>query len=443
MTQADVDLRAILQRVREGDTESLPALLNGNLWIGDQPNANYPQGGITGHSLYDALATGQITEPDLLAFAHQSLTNANLKDHFNFLTSAIAPPLIALGLVGGAAGLGLGAGAEAAAAGGAEAAGAGAGAFAGPAIEGGELTGTALGLDAGTTLGTGATATGAGTGSGLEGLDGLLATSGEAGGAGEALTAPLPEGAGVLSTSAASPELVAGSGAGGAGGIGGSGVTVSQAAKLGSAGLSLGSTVGALAGGGGGGSSDSTAEAPDPNQEALLAQLRNLGLDSSVVRAGASGESQLRQQSLANASQQEFLKSASPAIAQIRGKLQQMFKAISGTLGPSGGGQIERAQRNATEQAGGGLQSLFANQASGGIGNLLQSLQGFKPTNVAQVPQTVQTTTQIPNQFGNLPGATEGIGKLYTAASPFFATRAPTVSSEPDTTGAAMAFGQG
>ena len=424
-TQADLDLYRILSS--PDYAEQLPALVNNNLWIGNQPNANYPQGGIFGHSLADAFATGQITDPGLYAYAQQLVSNSRRRDVVDNSPGGIvarildtAPYAVAGAFAGadlaaglGAASAGTGAATETGAGIGSAGTGASAPSLAAATPEftapfaGTGLEALAPNVEAGLGFGTGAAGT-----SGLGGLEGSpLLTAGTTGGsggsagAGEAILSPLPEGA--IGGGAASPELVAGTTGGG--GLFGTGITGTQLAKLGITALP---TLASLASGGPG-SATGTGTAPNPDQEKVLAQLRALGLGSSIERGGAEAESQIRQTAQANASTNELMKSLGPAVQQLRQRLQQSFKAISGQLGPSGGGQIERANRAATETAGSGLQSLFTNQASGGVGQLLQSLQGFRPTNVAQVPQTVQVNRDVPNQFGDIPGAVRGIGQLY------------------------------
>lgn len=74
-TQADRDLYAAIQ-----NPDNLPALINGNFWIGNAPNQNYPQGGVVGQSVYDALATGNIQDPNLQLYVQQLLNNASRHD---------------------------------------------------------------------------------------------------------------------------------------------------------------------------------------------------------------------------------------------------------------------------------------------------------------------------------------------------------------------------
>ncbi len=223
-TAADRDLYRYIQ-----DPDALPALFNGNLWVGDAPNQNYPQGGIYGQSIYDAYETGQITDPNLQLYIQQQLNNVNRKDQYSPFGDQFTTALLGLGLAVGGAGAygGLAAGGGGGAVGAGAATGAvgsaGAGAstpllaaatpeftapFAGTVLEG--LAPDVL--------------AGLGFGTGLEGLGGAGVLGATTVSGGETLLSPLPEGAGVLpGGGAASPELIAGVGANASGGLLGSG----------------------------------------------------------------------------------------------------------------------------------------------------------------------------------------------------------------------------
>lgn len=184
-TKADMDLYALLQQAYSGNPdEVIPALHNGNLWIGDANGV--------GQSLSDALASGQLTDPGLRAYAQNATSNMSRTDSFSFLGDQFFPAVALLGAAVGAAA------AYPALAG---TAGAGAGATAGTAAGLGNVYGVELGAG-------GALAAGGGGASGLivPATGGALAAGGAGAGAATAATG----GAGAAGTAAGGAGTAAG-----------------------------------------------------------------------------------------------------------------------------------------------------------------------------------------------------------------------------------------
>ena len=295
------------------------------------------------------------------------------------LGSEIGPALALFGLAAGGAGL--------YAAGAAGGAGAGAGGTAAGIETAGE--GASLGLGAGEAAGV-APALGGSTG-GLFGGGGVLGT-----GLTTAQTLKLALQAGTLGTTLAGAFSSGGSGGGGSGG--GNGITVDG-------------------------------RGPTPGQEEIFRQLRQLGLATSRERQAVGNEALIRETAQANASPQELLASLRPAISQIRQKLQQQFRTASRQFGPSGGGQIERAQGQSAADAGTLLQTLLTSQPTQGLGSLLATTKGFRPVTLAALPEEVTTNVRTPNQFGDIPGAVKGFSQLNKFIDTNFGTSAGTADS--------------
>lgn len=191
----------------------------------------------------------------------------------------------------------------------------------------------------------------------------------------------------------------------------GSSLTVADALKLGIPLTALGLGMGGVGNTNATPTISGTAQAL-PNQEALFKQLRDLGLSTTPENRALMGEAAIRQTQQANASPMALLEQLRPSIQQIREKLQGAFQRISGQMGPSGGGQLERGEQSALGQAGNLVQTLFAAQPAAGLQGLNKNLTSFKPAMFADLKEPITTTKQIPNSFGDISGGVQGLGNI-------------------------------
>lgn len=188
-TQADHELYALLQQAYEGNPDAvLPELQSGNIRVG-------------GQTIWDALQTGQLTDPGLRAYATNVTANQGRTDQFSFLGDNLFPALALFGAAAGGAALYP--------------------ALAGTTAGAGAGTAAALGNVYGVELAAGGTlAAGAGTSAG-----GLI----------------VPAAGGAVAAGGAGAGLAAG--AGGAGTAGAAGTAAGTAGTV----ASTGSTLGTLA----------------------------------------------------------------------------------------------------------------------------------------------------------------------------------------------------
>ena len=338
------------------------------------------------------LATAQYNDPNIQNFLQAQRYNASLEDEWSPFGDQFVSAVAALGLAtGGAA---LAGGFAAPAAGTAGAVGAGAADVVAPIT-----AGAGASIAATPTIGAAPVIAGTGGAVAAGGTGGTLVASG---GGGTAAAAPVAAG---------TPAATTG------GGVLGTGLTASQAIKLGIPLASL--AAGQLSGGGGG--SDGGGVGPAPEQEALFQQFRDLGLATIPERDALMQEGYIDQTALANGSPMAMLAQVRPQVKAIREKLRQSFDAVSRRLGPSGGGQIERGEKQALQQGGSALQALFAGVPGQGLSGLLGATQGFRPTLLTELPHPTSVTTSNPNAFGDIAGGVKGyseLGKLvdqYTA----------------------------
>ena len=203
----------------------------------------------------------------------------------------------------------------------------------------------------------------------------------------------------------------------------GTGLTTAQAIKLGIPLASL--AAGQISDGGGG--SDGGGATVSPDQEALFQQFRDMGLATIPERQALMGEHLIDQTALANGSPMAMLAQVRPQVKAIRDKLRQSFDSVSRRLGPSGGGQIERGEKQALQQGGSALQALFSGVPGQGLSGLLGATQGFRPTILSELPHPTSVTTSNPNAFGDIAGGVKGYSELGKLVDQY--TAKPTTSS--------------
>jgi hypothetical protein len=119
---------------------------------------------------------------------------------------------------------------------------------------------------------------------------------------------------------------------------------------------------------------------------------------------------------LAAGSPQELQRQLGGQLDQIRGTLNNTFSSISRRLGPSGGGQIERENRNAVAGANTQLRQTLAGGQLQGVANLSSLLNNFRPTQATQLPTpieqhgTINLGPILGQAAGNFAGAFQGGG---------------------------------
>lgn len=331
--------------------------------------------GLVSDVQFGELGRPEYLDPNLRNFVQSQRYNASLKDSWSPFGDEFAIALMGLGGAVGAAG-----------------------AFGGFGAAGAGLGATEAGIGAADVVSPITAGAGASIAATPTTLAPELLAAGAAGAAGVGGGAAAAGGAGGTGTTAAT-----------GGGVLGTGLTAAQAIKLG---IPLASVIATMANGGGGGTEVGGDVAVLPGQEELFKQFRQMGLSTIPERAALMSENLRGETARMNASPHAMMQRVGPQVQAIREKLQNAFKAASRTLGPSGGGQIERAERDALRQGGSALQALMAAEPGSGLSDLLSTTAKFRPTMLAELPHPTTVNTSVPNQFGDLPGAVRGYSNL-------------------------------